>query len=65
MESGAEPNERQLAKLVKFMLADPFFQTQLIDSVKSSPENKWIEKLDKPAQLRFLKIITEVTPTQL
>lgn len=47
------------------MIADPFFQTQLIEAVKKDPENKWFGNLDKAAQLRFLKIVTEVTPTQL
>lgn len=47
------------------MIADPFFQTQLIEAVKQDPENKWFGNLNKAAQLRFLRIVTEVTPTQL
>lgn len=63
--SGSDLNEDQALKFANLMLRVPYFQDQLIAAVSSKPDDAWIANLPKKAQVRFVRIITSVKPSQL
>ncbi len=65
MQQGKQPTDKQLQKLMKFMINDQYFQAQLIDQLKQTEGNEWVGQLSQPAQVRYLQSITSIPPSKM
>lgn len=60
-----ELTDKNTQKLSKYMLKIPYFQDSLISAVSSGPDSGWFANLSRKSQLKVLKIITSVSPSDL
>ena len=65
MASGNPPTDDQLKILMQFMVGDKYFQKMLIADISKQPENDWLAKVPKEAQIRFLKVVTSIPASKM